>query len=382
MAFLSVPRGGESVVKPPVSRVQTLLLVLSIPALAGCAKEQAAAPAMPPVPVLTAKAVQKDVPVELRAIGTVEAYSTVALKAQVTGPVIAIHFQEGQDVRKGDLLFEIDKRPFEVALQQAEADLARDSARAENSRIQADRLQKLLEQGIASNDQYLTQRADADAQQAAVQSDKAAIENARLNLQYCEIRSPVDGRTGAIMVKPGNLAKANDVPVLVNINQIAPIYVDFSIPEQNLADVKRYQAEGRLQVVVLLPGENLPAEKGALAFVDNAVDNTTGTIHLKALFANPQRKLWPGQFVTSVLTLTTRPRAIVVPSQAVSTSQTGSFVFVVKSDNTAEMREITPGPTVGGETIVEKGLREGETVVTDGQVRLFPGARVTIKTGS
>jgi membrane fusion protein, multidrug efflux system len=370
-------------VAKPLMKCKLIIAVsLCASATAGCAKQQAAAPAMPSVPVLTAKAVEKDVPVELRAIGTVEAYSTVSIKAQVTGLVLSVHFQEGQEVRKGDLLFEIDKRPFEVALLQAQSDAARDHARAENSRLQADRLQKLFEQGITPKEQYEAQRADADAQQAAVQSDKAAIENAKLNLQYCEIHSPIDGRTGAVMVKPGNIAKANDVPVLVVINQVAPIYVNFSIPEQNLAEVKRYQAQGRMQVVATLAGEAPLAEKGSLAFMDNAVDNTTGTIHLKALFANAQRKLWPGQFVTSVLTLTTRPHAIVVPSQAVSTSQSGSFVFVIKSDNTAEMRDIAPGATVGGETIVEKGLRAGETVVTDGQVRLFPGAHVTIKTGS
>jgi multidrug efflux system membrane fusion protein len=212
-----------------MKRSDKLSLFFCALALAGCTKQQAAAPAMPSVPVLTAKAVEKDVPVELRAIGTVEAYSTVSLKAQVTGPVLAVHFQEGQEVRKGDLLFELDKRPFEVALQQAQADLARDHARAENSRLQADRLQKLFEQGIAPKEQYEAQRADADAQQGAVQADKAAIENAKLNLQYCEIRSPIGGRTGAVMVKPGNLAKANDVPVLVTINQVTPIYVNLSI---------------------------------------------------------------------------------------------------------------------------------------------------------
>ncbi len=357
-------------------------LFLALLALAGCAKQQAAAPPVPAVPVLVAKVVEKDVPVELRAIGNVEAYSTVSIKAQVTGPVLAVHFQEGQDVRKGDLLFEIDKRPFEVALQQAQADLARDQARAQNSRLHADRLQKLFEQGIAPREQYEAQRADADAQAAAVLATRAAIESARLNLQYCEIRSPIDGRTGNILVKPGNLTKANDVPILVTINQVNPIYVNFSIPEQSLAEVKRYMAERRMRVTAMVPGETNAAEEGSLVFVDNLVDSTTGTIHLKATFANSRRRLWPGQFVTVIQTLTTQPHAIVVPSQAVNTSQSGSYVFIVKSDNTAEMRNITPGRTVGTETIIEKGLQAGETVVTDGQLRLLNGSRVTLKSVS
>jgi multidrug efflux system membrane fusion protein len=357
-------------------------LFLALLALAGCAKQQAAAPPVPAVPVLVAKVVEKDVPVELRAIGNVEAYSTVSIKAQVTGPVLAVHFQEGQDVRKGDLLFEIDKRPFEVALQQAQADLARDQARAQNSRLHADRLQKLFEQGIAPREQYEAQRADADAQAAAVLATRAAIESARLNLQYCEIRSPIDGRTGNILVKPGNLTKANDVPILVTINQVNPIYVNFSIPEQSLAEVKRYMAERRMRVTAMVPGETNAAEEGSLVFVDNLVDSTTGTIHLKATFANSRRRLWPGQFVTVIQTLTTQPHVIVVPSQAVNTSQSGSYVFIVKSDNTAEMRNITPGRTVGTETIIEKGLQAGETVVTDGQLRLLNGSRVTLKSVS
>ncbi len=350
--------------------------------LTACTKQQAAAPPVPSVPVLVAKVLEKDVPVELRAIGNVEALSTVSIKAQVTGPVTAVHFQEGQDVRKGDPLFEIDRRPFEVALQQAQADLARDQARAQNARLQAERVQKLFEQGIAPREQYDAQRADADAQAAAVLATRAAIESAKLNLQYCEIRSPMDGRTGSILVKPGNLTKANDVPILVTINQIIPIYVNFSIPERNLADVKRHRAQRSMRVTAIASGETNTAEEGRLVFVDNAVDNTTGTIHLKAMFANSQRRLWPGQFVTVILTLTTEPRVLVVPSQAINTSQSGSYVFVVKSDNTAELRHVAPGRTVGGETIIEKGLQAGETVVTDGQLRLLDGSHVTLKSGS
>lgn len=350
--------------------------------LGGCAKQQAAAPAAPAVPVVVARVAKKDVPIELRAIGNVEALASVSLKSQVTGPVVAVHFREGQDVRKGDLLFEVDRRPFEVALQQAQADVARDRARAENARAEAERYRKLFEQDIAPKQQYEAQLANADALDAAVLAGKAAIESAKLNLQYCSIRSPIDGRTGNILVKPGNLVKANDVPVLVTINQITPIYVNFAIPEQNLADVKRYNTKRALRVKALVPGEEGVTEEGALAFVDNTVDSATGTIRLKASFANAKRRLWPGQFVTVALTLSTQPNALVVPSQAVNTGQSGSFVFVVKSDNTAELRSVKAGRTVGSETILESGLRPGETVVTDGQLRLLNGSKVMVKPAS
>ncbi|MBZ5527831.1 MAG: efflux RND transporter periplasmic adaptor subunit [Acidobacteriia bacterium] len=350
--------------------------------LIGCTSQQAAAPAAPAVPVVVAKVEKKNVPLELRAIGNVEALASVSLKSQVTGPVVAVHFREGQDVRKGDPLFEIDRRPFEVALQQAQADLARDRAKAENARVDADRYLKLFEQNITPKQQYDAQRANADALDAAVLADKAAIESAKLNLQYCLIRSPLDGRTGNVLVKPGNLAKANDVPILVTINQITPIYVNFGVPEQSLADVKRYDTKRTLRVKALVPGEDGVTEEGNLSFVDNAVDSTTGMIRLKASFSNGKRRLWPGQYVTVVLTLTTQPNALVVPSQAINTGQSGSFVYIIKSDNTAELRGVTPGRTVGTETIVESGLLPGETVVTDGQLRIVSGSKVMVKPAS
>lgn len=371
-------RGKDSRRNRPAGPVWFIAVVL----LGGCAKQQAAAPAAPAVPVVVAKVEQKDVPIELRAIGNVEALASVSLKSQVTGPVVAMHFREGQDVRQGDLLFEIDRRPFEVALQQAQADVARDRAKAENARVDAERYLKLFEQGVSPKQQYEALRANADALDAAVLADKAAIESAKLNLLYCSIRSPIDGRTGNILVKPGNLVKANDVPILVTINQITPIYVNFAIPEQSLADVKRYNTKRALRVKALVPGEAGVTEEGHLTFVDNTVDSATGTIRLKASFANHTRRLWPGQFVTVVLTLSTQPNALVVPSQAVNTGQSGSFVFVVKSDNTAELRGVKPGRTVGSETIVDSGLRPGETVVTDGQLRLLNGSKVMVKPAS
>lgn len=366
----------------PLCRRTAVAGLLAAVLLSGCTSEHAAAPTAPPVPVVVAKAERKNVPLDLRAIGNVEAFSSVSLKSQVTGPVVSVLFREGQDVRKGDPLFEIDRRPFEVALQQAQADLARDQAKAANARVDADRYLKLFEQNIAPRQQYDAQRANADALDAAVLSDKAQIESAKLNLQYCLIRSPISGRTGTILVKTGNLAKANDVPILVTINQISPIYVTFGIPEQNLAELKRYNQKHSLRVKALVPDEVGEPEEGSLSFVDNSVDAATGMIRLKATFPNAKRRLWPGQFVTVVLTLATQPNAIVVPSQAVNTGQGGSFVYVVKDDNTAELRPITAGRTVGSETIVNNGLQPGETVVTDGQLRITSNSKVIIKPAS
>jgi multidrug efflux system membrane fusion protein len=336
---------------------------------------------MPTVPVVVAQAVKKSVPVEIRAIGNVEAYSTVSIKAQVTGVVTAVHFHQGQDVRKGDILFEIDRRPFEVALLQAEADHARDKAKAQNARIQAERYGKLFDQGVAPREQYDSARADADSQEATVRADEAAIQNAKLNLEYCTITSPIDGRTGSVLVYPGNLTKANDVPVLVVINQLIPIYVNFAVPEQYLADVKKYMAAGSLRVTAQVPDQPGVSERGALSFIDNTVDNTTGTIHMKATFQNTQRKLWPGQYGTVVLTLTSEPNVTVVPASAINVGQNGQFVYVIKPDNTADSRAVTTGRTIGGETVVTSGLQPGETVVIDGQLRLVSGARVSVKSG-
>ena len=355
-----------------------LLLLLGA---AGCSTKQAAPGAPPPVPVRVATVAQKTVPVQLRAIGNVEAYSTVSIKAQVSGELTAVHFREGQDVRKGELLFSIDRRPFDVALHEAEARLARDKARAENARMQAARYAQLFEEGVSSREQYDQTRTEAEAAEAAVRADQAAVEKAKLDLQYCSITSPIDGRTGSLMVHPGNLVKANDNPVMVVIHQLNPIYVNFALPEQNLAQVKKFMAAGTLKVEAVFPEDPGRPEQGRLSFVDNAVDHTTGTIHLKATFANQQRRLWPGQFVSVVLTLTAQPNAIVVPAPALQTGQAGQYVYVIKADGTAESRPVVVGRTVEGETIVEKGLQPGETVVTDGQIRLVPGATVKVVEG-
>lgn len=320
-------------------------------------------------------------PVEVRGIGAVEAYSTVAVKAQVAGQLRAVHFREGQDVRTGDLLFTLDRRPFEAALREAEANLARDIAQAENARAQARRYQKLREEGVAAEEQAEQFQTAAEAAEAAVQADRAAVERAKLNLDYCTISSPIDGRTGRLMVHPGNLVKASDDPALVVINQINPIYVSFSLPEQHLADLKKYMGARALGAQASGRDDPRQSEQGSVSFVDNTVDTATGTIRLKATFANPQKRLWPGQFVDVVLTLTEEPDALVVPAAALQNSQTGDFVYVVKADDTVESRPVVAGRTVQGLTLVQKGLQPGERVVTDGQLRLFPGAKVKVVEG-
>jgi len=379
----------QSAGRPPINRTlglkqgfAALAGLLGLLGVVGCSKPQAAPAAPPVVPVTVTTVVQKTVPVQVTAIGNVEAYSTVSIKAQLSGEVVGVHFREGQDVRKGQLLFTIDKRPFEAALQEAIANLARDRARAENARIQAQRYAKLLAEGVVSSQQNDQAVADADALNATVRADEAAVEKAKLDLQYCTITSPIDGRTGSLMVHAGNLVKANDVPILLVINQVTPIYVNFAVPEQYLADVKKYMATGKLKVQAIVADDPKRPEEGMLSFVDNTVDSTTGTIHLKGTFANQQRRLWPGQYVNVVLTLTAQPNAVVVPAQTVQTGQSGQYVFVVKSDNTVESRPVVPGRTVQGETIIEKGLQPGEVVVTDGQLRLVPGSKIRIKGGA
>lgn len=356
--------------------------LLGLLAGAGCSKRQDPRAAPPPVPVLVARVVEKTVPVEVRAIGTVEAYSTVSIKAQVSGEVTQVHFREGQDVRKGQLLFTIDRRPFDAALHQAEANLARDQAQEALAEVQARRYNRLFQEGVSAKEQADQMQANADALKAAVLADKAAVEYAKLQLAYCFIYSPIDGRTGSLMVHVGNLVKANDVPVLVVINQIRPIYVDFSPPEDVLPQVKRHMALGRLRVEASRPDEPRHREAGYLSFLDNAVDNTTGTVRLKGTFENTDHRLWPGEFVNVVLTLAEQPNALLVPSQAVQTGQGGQFVFVVKSDQTVESRPVVVSRILEGNAIVDRGVSLGEVVVTDGQLGLVPGARVQIKTGS
>ncbi len=332
------------------------------------------------VPVSVSDVVQKVVPLQLRAIGNVQAYSTVSIKSQVEGTLARVYFKEGQDVKKGDPIFLIDPRSFEAALRQAEANLARDTAQAANAKIDERRFADLYKEGGVSQQQYDQARTSATALEATLQWDRSAVENARLQLGYCSIHSPIDGRTGNLLVHQGNLVKANDADhLLVVINQVRPIYVSFSVPEQELPAIRRYMASGSLKVEAITLGREGRQPQGDLTFVDNAVDRTTGTVELKATFANADNALWPGQFVNVVLTLATEPNALVVPSEAIQTGQQGPYVFVVKPDLTVESRLIVVHRTIERETVIEKGLAPGERVVTDGQVRLVPGAKVEIK---
>ncbi len=334
---------------------------------------------VPAVPVTAAQASLKSVPVEVTAIGNVEAYSTVNVKSQVDGQLERVHFRQGDDVSKGETLFSIDPRPFQTALSQAQANLARDEALEKNAKGQVDRYGKLYEAGIISKDQYDQFMTTAESYDATVRADQAAVEKAKLDLSYCTISAPLDGRTGSLLVYAGNLVKANDTTAMVVINQIQPIYVTFSVPESYLPEIKQYQAHGALRVEATPPNDLRGPEAGVLAFIDNQVDTTTGTIKLKATFQNPQKRLWPGQFVNVVLNLAVQSQAVVVPSQAVQTGQKGQYLYVVKPDRTVEYRPVTVGNTVAGETVIAKGVQAGETVVTDGQLRLEPGAKVQIK---
>lgn len=345
----------------------------------GCSNEKPKKPTSAPIPVTVSTATQKTVPVQLRAIGNVQAYSTVTIKSKVGGELVRVHFTEGQDVKKGDLLFTIDPRPYEAALKQAEANLQRDIAQAKHAREDARRYESLIQKGVVPQQQYDKFRSDADALEATVLADRAAVENAKIQLGYCSLHSPIDGRTGSLIVKQGNIIKAEDINLVV-INQIIPIDVAFSVPEQFLPEIKKYMAVGKLQVEALIPMNEERPERGVITFIDNAVDTNTGTIRLKGTFANRENKLWPGQFVNVVLTLTTEPNAIVVPSQTIQTGQEGQYIFVVKEDLTVESRPVVAGRTMNNETVVKKGLNPDEKVVTDGQLLLYPGAKVEIKT--
>jgi multidrug efflux system membrane fusion protein len=375
-------------VSRPVRFVRTVAAIAIAAALgAGCSKSGPPGGGgfmSGPVPVLIAQAVMKTVPIQLHAIGTIEAYSTVSIRAQIDGKIAEIHFHEGQDVNKGDLLVTIDPQPMEAALRQAEANLARDRAQLAQAVNDEKRYSYLLTQGVGSREQSDQAHATAQALRATVMADQAAVQTAKINLGYTEIRSPIDGRTGNLLLHPGNLVKANDAAsTIVVINQIKPICVDFNVPEKDLDEVRRNMTGHRLAVLVR-PRTREPqtaSESGTLSFIDNTVNADTGTFELKGLLPNATERLWPGQFVDVTLTLSEIPDTILVPSQAVQTGQDGSFVFVVERDMSAKTRPVVVGDSLDGETVIKSGLKAGETVVTDGQLRLFPGAKVKIKSG-
>ncbi len=375
-----------------------------------------------PVPVVVATVTQRDVPINVEVIGNVEAYSTITVKAQIGGQLTQVHFHEGDFVKKNDLLFNIDARPFEGQLNQAqaqlsqvqanlardtaaqgsaEANLARDQANMKYAQSQAARYDKLFEQGVVSREQTDQSRASADAlsqtvvadraaiesakaqivaTRAAVDSARGAVENAKVQLSYTVIRSPIDGRTGNLMVKQGNIVTANTSD-LMTITEVQPIYVTFSVPESLLGDIKTYMARGKLAVVARVESDTTQSETGTLTFVDNSVDPTTGTIKLKGTFTNTDHKLWPGTFVRVTLRLTTRPNAVVVPNQAVQTGQDGQFVYVVTAEKTVEMRPVVTSTRVDQDLVIDRGLTPGEIIVTEGQLRLAPGSRIQVPDG-
>lgn len=343
------------------------------------AKEPKAPGGLAAVPVSAAQVAQRSVAFRLRAIGNVEAYSTVSVKARVDGQIVGVNFREGQEVRQGSVLFKIDPRPFEAALRQAEATLARDIAQRDQTRAQERRYKDLLDKNFVSKDAYAQIRTNAETAAAVAEASRAAADNARLNLEYCTIRSPIDGYTGKIQIQIGNLVKANDTNPLVTINQVHPIYVSFAVPEQSLPAIRAYMAQGPLPVGAASPNSDRPAATGALVFVDNAVDATTGTIRLRGQFPNKDNSLWPGQFVNVSVKLSEQKDAIVVPSQSIQTGPEGQFVFVIKPDMTVEIRKITVQRTDGDDAVVAAGLTRGEQVVTKGQLRLAPGTKVSVK---
>ncbi|PWT85268.1 MAG: efflux RND transporter periplasmic adaptor subunit [Blastocatellia bacterium] len=332
-----------------------------------------------PVPVTVASVVQKSMPIEIRVIGTAEPYSTVAVRAQTTGQLTAVNFTEGDDVQKGQVLFSLDRRPLEAALQQAEANLQRDLAQAANAESQAKRYQDLAERGIATREQLETSRTGAAALSAAVEADRAAVENAKVQLEYATIDAPLSGRTGALMVHEGNLVRANDTTPLVVINQVSPIFVSFAIPESQLPDLKRYMAQGSLRVEASPPNDEGPGSTGRITFVDNTVDPTTGTIRIKGTFTNDNRRLWPGQFVNVTVRLTADPNAIVAPTAAIQTGQQGTYVYIVKPDKSVDLQTVTVARSSGTDSVIQTGLKPGDTVVTDGHLRLVPGSHVSVK---
>jgi multidrug efflux system membrane fusion protein len=359
----------------PQSAVLVALLVVT-----ACGGGEQQRRVQPAVPVTVGKVVQKTVPVTFRAIGHVEAMATVAIKARIGGELQKVWFTEGQNVAKGATLITIDPRQYEAALRLAEAQIAKDRALLAKAEADIKRYEGLVKQDFVTREQYDQIIANAGALRAAVEADQATVDNAKLQLAYCTITAPFEGRTGNLNVKVGNLVKADDATPLVTINQIRPIFAAFSVPAQLLPQVTKHNGD-RITVTATLPQNTGAPEEGALTFVDNAVDTATSTILLKATFGNRDERLWPGQFVEVVVTLGEEAGRIVAPAPAVQTSQQGQYVFVVKDDQTVELRPVKVDRIDEAEAVIDKGLSAGETVVTDGQLRLVPGAKVEIKTG-
>jgi len=330
------------------------------------------------VPVTVAHAEQRAVPFEIPATGTAEPMQTVSVQSQVTGVLTRVTFHEGDEVAAGQVLFEIDARPFQAALDQASAMQARDQAQQQAAELDAQRYAELVNRDYVTKSDYEAKRAAADALQATVRADSAAVANAALNLEWATIRAPIAGRTGRLLVREGNLVRANNPDPLVIINQIHPILVRFAVPEQHLAAIQRYR-RNRLPALVSPSKTDTVFTEGVLSFVDNSVDTTTGTVLLKAEFPNRDNALWPGEFLNVRLQLYVEDSAVVVPSQAVMTGQQGTYLFVVNQDGTARSQPVTVERTAGVYTVIAQGVRGGDEVVTDGQLRLVTGAAVEVK---
>jgi len=332
--------------------------------------------ASPAVPVVATSVVRKAVPVRLDAIGTVQPVATVVVKSRIDGQIVKVPIRDGQEVKAGDTLFVLDSRAIEAQARQTEAQLARDRAQLANAKREAERQAQLVSKNYTAAATYDTAQTTAATMEATVRADEAALENMKIQITYTTITTPIDGRVGAVLLRAGNNVKANDTITLATVNQMRPIYVAFSVPQRELPSIREAMVGRDLEVTAHAPGDNAPVESGKLAFVDNAVDTTTGTIILKGVFDNMKDRLWPGQFVNVSLTLRVEPSALVVPAQAVQVGQNGSYVFVIKPDKTAEPRNVTVSRSIGGDSIIAKGLDEGEQVVVDGQLRLTKGTLV------
>ena len=333
----------------------------------------------PPAPVVVASVEQRDIPVQIKAIGNVEAYQTVQIRSQVNGQIQKIFFKEGEDVRQGQPLFQLDKRPFQADLEKAIGQMKHDEAQAENSQMQTERYSSLEKEGIVSHEQGGLLKAQAKADASAVDADKAAVDAARVQLQYTDIVAPINARAGVLMINLGNLVKANDTPYLVQLNQVTPIYVTFSVPESNLDRVRQRFSAGQLKVLAYPKAQPDAPGEGQLTFIDNGVDTTTGMFKLKATFQNKDRRLWPGQFVDVALQLSIQKNAVVVPTKAIQTGQQGEYVYVVRTDSTAESRPVKTVGVYQNLTVISDGLNAGEQVIVDGQLRVSPNTSVVVQ---
>jgi multidrug efflux system membrane fusion protein len=360
--------------------VRVLVTLALLPLVAACSRggdDQAATARPAPVPVSVATVEQRPMPVEITAVGNVEPVETVTVRAQIGGQLARRHFVEGDEVKRGQLLFTLDARELEAQVRQAEAAVARSQALAENARREAQRYRELVEEGFVARAQYEQLAANAAAAAAVARADRAAVQNLRVQLGHAVIRAPIDGRTGRALVNVGDVIRANETALVV-INRLAPIDVAFAVPAQHLPAIQARQQAGALDVRARVGADEAPVAIGRLTFIDNRVNPQTGTIQLQARFPNETRRLWPGQFVTAVLTLGVDADALVVPAAAVQTGQQGTYVIVVTAEQKAEVRPVTLARQTGDRAVIAEGVRPGETVVTEGHLRVSPGVAVDV----